>query len=125
MHREIFEALVREVSDGNEHMDWSEISSPAQKLVERLLNDVEVVVDPNSVFEAAVSRLFFREHRERLAEIDRELELADSEQQLRLLGEKQELAAELRNAGESVTFMPGARRGLVDRKGFVSSGLSK
>jgi DNA primase len=121
MHREIFKALVRGVDGGTEYMDWSEISHSAQELVERLLDDAEVVVDPNNIFEAAVSRLFFRGHRERLAEIDRELELADSEQQRRLLREKQELASELRDAGEAATFMPGARREPVGRNGFASS----
>ena len=109
MHREVFEALVRGVDGGAEHIDWSEISPSAQDLVKRLLEDTEVMADPKSVFEAAVSRLLFQGHRERLAEIDRELELADSDQQRRLLGEKQELASELRSAGEAVTFMPGVR----------------
>ncbi len=113
--REIFERLARAADDGADEgaalMDWSSVSPAAQEMVGRLVEDPVEVAEPQGVFEAAARRLLFAGHRQRLAEIDRELQLADSDQQRRLLGEKQELAQELREAGEAATFMPGLRHG--------------
>lgn len=118
--REVFEVLAHAADDGADTLDWSSVSPPARDLAERLMADPVEVSDPEAGFEAAARRLLYRGHRQRLAEIDRELELADSDQQRRLLGEKQELAQELREAGEAATFMPGVRHGRTaapDRRG--------
>ncbi|MDX1577524.1 MAG: toprim domain-containing protein, partial [Gemmatimonadota bacterium] len=125
--REIFTALERAADEGEDGTDWSGLSTGARDLVARLLEDGEDLGDPDEVFEAAARKLFFRGHRERLSEIDRELELADSDQQRRLLSEKQQLAAELREAGEATTFIPGARglTVLTDRSGKTPSGPSQ
>lgn len=109
--REMFEILASAADEGVDAVDWSGASEPAQALVARLLEADEQVPDPDDVFEAAARKLLYHGHRTRLAEIDRELQLADTEQQRRLLGEKQELAQQLREAGEATTFMPGARSG--------------
>lgn len=109
--RGVFEYVSGRPSDERADLDWSALSEAARAAVTTLLEDAEDLADPDVVFEAAARRLLFRGHRERLRQIDRELELADAEQQRRLLVEKQEVAAELRDAGEARTFMPnpGAR----------------
>lgn len=104
--REIFEALSAAVDEGEEDVDWSAASEPARERWRTLRAAEREIPDPDAVFEAAATRLLYRGHRERLREIDRELELADSEQQRRLLSEKEELARELRDAGEAATFIP-------------------
>lgn len=106
--RAIF-TLADRYRDHVEEIDWSELPTRARAFVERLLDDESDLGDPDQVFTAAVRRLVFSAHRTRLREIDRELELADSEQQRRLLEEKQRIAAELRAAGEAAGFMPSAR----------------
>ena len=126
--REIFEILSAACDEGvdAEDVDWSSASGPARARLTALQEAGEEIPDPDGVFEAAVSRLLYRRHRERLDEIDRELELADSEQQRRLLSEKQELARELRDAGEAAAFMPrqgAGRPGFADRPGGAPTGL--
>lgn len=125
--RELFAGLERLADEGIEPEDWSFLSPGAQELAGRLLEDDQDLSDPDDVFDAATRRLLFRGHRERLAEIDRELVLADSDQQRRLLSEKQRLAGELREAGEAASFMPGARAPRPedsDRHGTAPAGSS-
>ena len=101
--REVFEYLEGgAVSEG----ETRTLSEGAAGALESLLEDSSDLSDPEEVFGAATRRLLFRRHRDRMREIDRELALADAEQQRRLLIEKQGLAAELREAGEAATFMP-------------------
>jgi DNA primase len=103
--REMFEHLERQFAAGTD-VDWSRMGAEARELVTGLLDDPVDLGDPDEIFEAASRRLLFRSHRGRLREIDRELKLADSAQQRRLLVEKQTLAAEMREAGEAAAFMP-------------------
>jgi len=102
----VFEYVSDRPANERTDLDWSELGSGGRSAVAALLEDSADLADPDGVFEAAARRLIFRRHRERLSQIDRELELADVEQQRRLLVEKQEIAAELRDAGEAATFMP-------------------
>lgn len=104
--REVFEYVEGRYESGQEGADWSGLSAPTRELVAGLMDDASDLGHPNDVFEAAARRLIFRGQRERLREIDRELALADAEQQRRLLLEKQELAARLRDVGEASAFMP-------------------
>ena len=104
--REVFEYVETRYESGQEGADWSGLTPPTKELVAGLLEDASDLGHPNEVFEAAARRLIFRSQRERLREIDRELALADVEQQRRLLMEKQELAARLRDVGEASAFMP-------------------
>ncbi len=125
--REIFEILSAAVDEDVEDVDWSSASGPARERWNALREAGEEIADPAGVFEAAATRLLYREHRERMDEIDRELELADSEQQRRLLSEKQELARELRAAGEAAAFMPRAdagRPGSAERPGTATAGYA-
>ncbi len=104
--REVFEYVARREEAGETLPDWSGLSPTTGRRVEALLEDASDLANPDEVFEAAARRLLSRGQRERLGEIDRELTLADAEQQRRLLIEKQELARRLREAGEAAAFMP-------------------
>jgi len=104
--REVFEYVSDRPPQERTDLDWSELAPAGRSAVATLLDDSADLADPDGVFEAASRRLLFRRHRERLGQIDRELELAEAEQQRRLLIEKQDIAAELRDAGEAATFMP-------------------
>ena len=119
--REVFEYVMGRDEPGVRGMDWSGLSPETRGQVTALLDDVVDLANPEQVFDAAVRRLLFRKHRERLSEIDRELTLADAEQQRRLLVEKQELAAQLREAGEAGAFMPRGRvtQPMSDRTGPI------
>ena len=123
--REIFRVLAAAVDEGQEEVDWSAASGPARRRLEDLRETGKEIQDPDAVFETTANRLLHRPRRERMDEIDRELELADSEQQRRLLSEKQALAQELREAGEAATFMPRAgegRPGSADPSGAAAAG---
>ncbi len=71
----------------------------------RLLKDSTELVHPGDVYEEALRRLLHRERLERLGQIDRELDLADSAQARRLLAEKSAIAKELRAAGVPLSFV--------------------
>ncbi len=107
--REIFEAVVVSAEEGEVSIGWSRLGEEARYLGEALMADSEEVPDPDAEFEAAANRLLYRRHRERLAQIDREVELADPRHLRRLLKEKEHLASELREAGQSGTFIPRVR----------------
>lgn len=107
--REVFEYVVGKGERAETEPDWSGLSPETRGLVVTLIEDSVDLNNPEEVFGVAVRRLLFRRQRERMREIDRELALADAEQQRRLLREKQELAAELRDAGEAGAFMPHGR----------------
>ncbi len=104
--REVFEYVEGRHEAGEDDADWSGLSSATRERVAALLEDPSDLGHPNDMFEAAARRLIFRQLHERRREIDRELALADAEQQRRLLGEKQEIADRLREVGEAGTFMP-------------------
>jgi len=70
-----------------------------------LAEDETEVVHPRSAFDETVRRLVHRAKLDRLAQIDRELELAEEDQARRLLVEKEELARELRGAGVPLSFL--------------------
>ncbi|MDH3733326.1 MAG: DNA primase [Gemmatimonadota bacterium] len=106
--REVFEYVEARRDSGEAESDWSGLSSDTRSRVASLLEDASELLHPDQVFEAAARRLIFRRQRDRLGEIDRELALADAEQQRRLLIEKQDLAARLRDVGEAAAFMPHA-----------------
>ncbi len=120
--REVFEHLERAADAPEEELP--PLSSRAREALEALLEDTSDLSDPEQVFQAASRRLLFRRHRDRLREIDRELALADAEQQRRLLVEKQRVAAELRQAGEAATFMPHGMGGGPEtrRSGTIPAG---
>lgn len=106
--RELFEILSAAADEGVDSPDWTSASAAAAELARALRESDRELPDAARVFDAVVRRLLYRRHRERIEEIGRAIELAEPEQQRRLLGEKQELVRELRAAGESGAFMPAA-----------------
>ena len=109
--RELFEILAAASDEGVDSPDWTSASAAAGELATTLRASVRELPDAARVFDAVVRRLLYRRHRERIEEIGRAIELAEPEQQRRLLDEKQELVRELRAAGESGAFMPAAEAG--------------
>jgi len=71
--------------------------------------DATELTHPEDIFEHSLRRVLYRERLERLGEIDRELELAESEQGRELLREKEALARELREA-RALPWSPATRR---------------
>jgi DNA primase len=113
-HREIFTYLVERTTETSEEEtdDWLPgLTEPARVTAEALLRDETELTSPSEIFDASVRRLLYRRQRERLVEIDRELELADPDQQRELLVEKQRIADRLREVGEATGFMPRRGRG--------------
>lgn len=109
--RELFEILSAASDEGIDSPDWTSASAAARELAKTLRESDRELPDAARVFDAVARRLLYRRHRERIEEIGRAIELAEPEQQRRLLGEKQELVRELRAAGESGAFMPAAEAG--------------
>ncbi|WP_420616872.1 DNA primase [Candidatus Palauibacter sp.] len=109
--RELFEILAAASDEGVDSPDWASASAAAGELAKTLRESDRELPDAARVFDAVVRRLLYRRHRERIEEIGRAIELAEPEQQRRLLDEKQELVRELRAAGESGAFMPAAEAG--------------
>lgn len=109
--RELFEILAAASDEGVDAPDWASASAAAGELAKTLRESDRELPDAARVFDAVVRRLLYRRHRERIEEIGRAIELAEPEQQRRLLDEKQELVRELRAAGESGAFMPAAEAG--------------
>lgn len=109
--RELFEILAAASDEGVDSPDWASASAAAGELARTLRESDRELPDAARVFDAVVRRLLYRRHRERIEEIGRAIELAEPEQQRRLLDEKQELVRELRAAGESGAFMPAAEAG--------------
>ena len=106
--RELFKILSAASDEGVDSPDWTSASADAAELAKALRESGRELQDAARIFDAVVRRLLYRRHRERIEEIGRAIELAEPEQQRRLLGEKQELVRELRAAGESGAFMPAA-----------------
>ncbi|MDP2471168.1 MAG: DNA primase [Candidatus Palauibacterales bacterium] len=80
--------------------------SPEDDLAwQELLEDDTEVVHPRDAFDETVRRIVHRAKLDRLAQIDRELDLAEEDQARRLLVEKEEVARELRGAGVSLSFL--------------------
>jgi DNA primase len=80
--------------------------SPEDDLAwQELLEDDTEVVHPRDAFDETVRRIVHRAKLDRLAQIDRELDLAEEDQAKRLLVEKEEVARELRGAGVSLSFL--------------------
>ncbi len=70
-----------------------------------LVSDEMEVVHPREAFDETVRRMVHRAKLDRLAQIDREMELADEDQARRLLVEKEGVARELRGAGVPLSFL--------------------
>jgi DNA primase len=113
-HRAIFTHLAEQMKGPEEIAveDWlGELPEAPRAAAETLLRDHTELRSPGEILEASIRRLLYRRQRDRLGEIDRELELADQDQQRELLVEKQRIAEQLREVGEAAGFMPRGKRG--------------
>lgn len=81
------------------------LTDEVSPLWSELQDDDTEVVHPREAFEETVRRIAHRAKLDRLAQIDRELDLAEEDQARRLLVEKQQVARELRGAGVPLSFM--------------------
>ena len=97
--RRIYQALLV-ASEGD--LDLSEDAALVWTALQE--DDIEVV-HARDAFEETVRRVVHRAKLDRLAQIDRELELAEEDQARSLLIEKEQLARELRGAGVPLSFM--------------------
>jgi DNA primase len=83
----------------------SDVPAPLAAELERLAEDSTEVTHPGEVYEETLRRVLYRGGLERLAAIDRELEMAEEDQARRLLEEKARVARELREAGVPLSFL--------------------
>jgi DNA primase len=97
--RHIYRALLG-ASEGD--LDLSDEAAPVWTALQE--DDIEVV-HARDAFNETVRRVVHRAKLDRLAQIDRELELAAEDQARSLLIEKEELARELRGAGVPLSFV--------------------
>ena len=97
--RHIYRALLV-ASEGD--LDLSDEAAPVWTALQE--DDIEVV-HARDAFKETVRRVVHRAKLDRLAQIDRELELAAEDQARSLLIEKEELARELRGAGVPLSFV--------------------
>jgi DNA primase len=81
------------------------LTDEVSPLWRELQEDETEVVHPREAFEETVRRIAHRAKLDRLAQIDRELDLAEEDQARRLLVEKEQVARELRGAGVPLSFM--------------------
>lgn len=97
--RRIYQALLV-ASDGD-----LDLSDDAALVWTALQEDDSEVVHPREAFDETVRRIVHRAKLDRLTQIDRELELAEEDQAISLLIEKEEVARELRGAGVPLSFL--------------------
>jgi len=97
--RRIYQALLV-ASDGD-----LDLSDDAALVWTVLQEDDSEVVHPREAFDETVRRIVHRAKLDRLTQIDRELELAEEDQAMSLLIEKEEVARELRGAGVPLSFL--------------------
>ncbi|HKK26992.1 MAG TPA: DNA primase [Gemmatimonadota bacterium] len=81
------------------------LEGPERETLRELEADATELTHPEDIFEHSLRRVLYRTRLERLDEIDRALELAESDQARELLREKEALARELREAQVPVSFL--------------------
>jgi DNA primase len=101
----IYVALLEADLDRDTRSVAETLEPEEEALMRRLLEDSTELVHPGDVYEEWLRRMLHRDRLERLGQIDRELELADTEQARQLLAEKSEIAKELRAAGVPLSFV--------------------
>jgi hypothetical protein len=102
---EIYGKLLEDPDRADPDARAEAFTAEERKLLDRLETDVTELTHPDEVFQHSVARLTNRPRLVRLREIDRELEMAEEEQALELIREKQEIARELREAGVPLSFL--------------------
>ncbi len=102
---EIYGKLLEDPDRADPDARAEAFTAEERRLLEGLETDETELTHPDEVFQHSVARLTNRPRLVRLREIDRELEMAEEEQALELIREKQEIARELREAGVPLSFL--------------------
>jgi DNA primase len=102
LYRTLFQGLLDAEGQRDPEGEWLTRFPPAvQPLLEELRGDPEIasMVPAEAFFRGSVSQILERAHLERLAELNRELNIAGPEQQMLLLREKAQLVKVMRENG--------------------------
>jgi DNA primase len=102
LYRALYQGLLDTEGQRDADGEWLTRFPPeVQPLLEELRGDPEVasMVPAEAFFRGSVAQILERAHLERLAELNRQLNLADPEQQMMLLREKTELVKAMRDNG--------------------------
>jgi DNA primase len=109
VHRELFDAMIREAARGGELTEM-DASDEARALLDELLGDRVELTDPERAFMDAVEELLLRPQLERMAELQRQIASTEGAEQAELLTEKtrlrktlQEKAAQVRSVAAKGT----------------------
>jgi hypothetical protein len=102
LYRTLYQGLLDTEGQRDAEGEWlTHFPAEVQPLLEELRGDPEVasMVPAEAFFRGSVSQILERAHLERLAELNRQINLADSDQQMVLLREKTELVETMRANG--------------------------
>ncbi len=102
LYRALYQGLLDTEGQRDAEGEWLTRFPPeVQPLLEELRGDPEVatMVPAEAFFRGSVAQILERAHLERLAELNRQLNLADPEQQMMLLREKAQLVQSMRENG--------------------------
>ncbi|MDP2497117.1 MAG: DNA primase [Candidatus Palauibacterales bacterium] len=102
-YRAVYRAFLETHGAGDDPLGRLEGSE--RRLLSRLRSSGTELTHPDQIFERCVARLKNRPRFRRLREIDHELEMADDDQAVELVQEKQEIARELRKEGVPLSFV--------------------
>ena len=102
-YRALYRAFV--VTHGAGDDPSEQLEGRRRRLLARLRASGTELTHPDEIFERCVARLKNRPRFRRLREIDHELEMADDDQAVELVQEKQEIARELRDDGVPLSFV--------------------
>ena len=104
-HGEIFRKLLEDPGRMEPAARAEAFTSGERDVLDRLEADPTELTHPGEVFRHAVLRLKNRPRLARLREIDEELGMADDDQALELVQEKERIARELREDGVPLSFL--------------------
>jgi DNA primase len=102
LYRTLFQGLLDTEGHRDAEGEWlTRFPAAVQPLLEELRGDPEIasMVPAEAFFRGSVSQILERAHLERLAELNRELNIAGPEQQMLLLREKAQLVKVMRENG--------------------------
>lgn len=102
-YRAVYRAFLETHGAGDDPLE--RLEGDGRRLLSRLRSSGTELTHPDEIFERCVARLKNRPRFRRLREIDHELEMADDDQAVELVQEKQEIARELRDEGVPLSFV--------------------
>jgi hypothetical protein len=103
LYSQLYQCLLDIEGQRDVEGDWAELLPPAvQPVLEELRGrreEIATMVPAEAFFRGSVAQILERAHLERLAELNRQLQLAPPEQQMILLREKTQLVKTMREHG--------------------------